>query len=62
MRCILCRLATTENEGQIHKADELSGAAKRSLIYEAIARFARQEIPVSPGNQKGVFSSKLLVG
>jgi len=46
----------------MHKADELSGAAKRSLIYEAIARFARQEIPVAPGNQKGVFSSKLLVG
>lgn len=58
----LCRLAISEDEAAAKKTDELPGPLKRGLIDEENAAPAGREIPAPPGNQKGVFSSKLLVG
>ncbi|MDD1150488.1 hypothetical protein M5G25_19600 [Pseudomonas sp. TNT2022 ID357] len=58
----LCRLAITEDEASWRKTDEQQGKAKRCLIYRENAWSSGQEIPGRAGNQKGVFSSKLLVG
>ncbi|PYY89754.1 hypothetical protein DNK59_06585 [Pseudomonas sp. TKO26] len=58
----LCRLAIKEDEEQAGKTDELQGWVKRCLICRENAPPAGQEIPGRAGNQKGVFSSKLLVG